>query len=196
VRTRFGIAALLLVPALLTAPAVADDDSVRVAPYFILGFGGEVEIPLGPFGSIDADLDPTLGGGVRFEVPLLRFVAVGASVAYAGFLVDAEDAEREHVLDFDAFVKGRFVVSVGPRAAELYALMPLGLSLWIPSDEDADNEVGWNLGVLFGAGLDITANARVFGEIGFLRHDISLDEDLGDLEALQARFHVGVSFAL
>lgn len=167
-------------------------DKLRLQPYFLLGFGGEADA-----GGASGDLDPTVGLGARFEAPVYDYIVVGGLLEWATFKLDLVD-DRDHLLDIDAFVKGRYVLDAGGMPLELYALLPVGFSAaFFDSALADDTAIGWNLGLMFGGTLFVSDSIGVFAEIGFMHHGLTLDTGAGevDVDANQARLNLGAAFA-
>jgi hypothetical protein len=169
---------------------------MRVSPYFLLGFGGEADVEVGPF-SGENDLDPTVGLGVRFEVPIWDYISVGGIFAWAAFQQDAPGLDRDHLFDLDPMIKGRYVLDAGGMPLELHATFPVGFTVGSLDAENTDAAVGWNLGLLFGATLFVTDSIGVMAELGFMHHSVTSEQRGAefDASATQGRLHLGASFA-
>lgn len=154
---------LLLVAALsaFAAPAAAQelqDRSPRLAANLALGFAGELDSQINDTRG-EVDTEPSVGFDVRFELPVLDFLVVGASF---GFLsVEPEgtslsDPEREETFSFDGLIRARWVFEavMNELFIEPYVLVPVGFSMAIlPDDDGSGDDVwpGWNLSVVAGA---------------------------------------------
>lgn len=113
---------------------------------------------------------------------------------------DAED--RELTVDIDLWLRPRlpFVLS-GAIELELYVGIPLGFTLFRPSNEDLDNLFGFNFGALGGISFAPHPNLAIFAEVGwrhrqvydevtiFQSHDVTLKTD-------QAHLAIGASLRL
>jgi hypothetical protein len=157
---------------------------LRVAPYFLLGFGGV---------SQGVELAATVGLGGRVEYPVWDYIEVGADLSWAALKFEFPGADRSHVLDFDPFVKGRYVFEVAGMPMEIYALVPIGYSHFFA--DQGSNEPGWNIGFLAGAELLLTDWIGVFAELGFKHHEFYPD-GTNDIKTTQGRMHLGAVFAL
>lgn len=164
----------------------ADDaGTLRVSPYFLLGFGGGVDVGIGT-----VDLKASIGFGGRVDYAIHDYVTVGGQLTWASMKIDAPGADRDNELDISPFVRGRYVLDVGGKPLEAYALIPVGFSVYLPSASGADSEMGWNLGLLFGATYYVTPSIGVFAELGFMHQGF----DSADIN--QGRLHLGAVFAL
>jgi len=182
-----------------------DVGDVRLAAYFALGVGGDAEVTTGSSES-SASLDPTVGFGARIEVPVHEYVAIGGIFELLTFEADTAFAdEREAVLDFDVWVKGRyrFEISEG-LAIEPYIGVPFGLALAVLDDPDGDGDEVWpgfNIGVLAGAMLIVDSRFGALLELGWRHHQVftEVSSFLGDvdvsIETNQFAMHFGGFFA-
>ncbi|MEO0324028.1 MAG: outer membrane beta-barrel protein [Myxococcota bacterium] len=193
----------LLLALAAAAPASAQKargPQQQVAGTLVLGFGGEAEIS-GDGGSVSFDLDPTVGLGLRYQVPLSRRLSLGGLFEFRSFEED-QSTDRQSVLDFDLFVKASFGVVLGSKDVELYGLVPLGLSIG-PTDDDLDRlgastGFGFNLGLLAGVQLLVTERVGLFVEMGWRRHQVFYDSDLGDVDVTANQFamNLGAAYVL
>ncbi|MCB9603255.1 MAG: outer membrane beta-barrel protein [Sandaracinus sp.] len=197
-RNPMALLALVLVSAL---PSLASAQSLSA--YFALGAGGELHVdtddgPFGIDGDFEADLDPSLGAGVRLDVPVASIVSVGGLFEMGGYKVDDTDRDADLYFDFDLYAKigPRFDVS-GDLDLEVYGLLPFGFSIFRPDDDDSDNMFGINLGFGGGAALYMGRFA-FFAEIG-MRHRRVYDE-VNDIDVrlstTQAQFNFGATIVL
>jgi len=125
------ITSVLAAAAVLSAPGSAaaqsadsPADAVRLTPYLLVGAGGEAELSSGGF-SISNDLDATVGLGARVAVPLVKYLLVGGLFEWGSFKADNSN-DRDHLLDVDAFIGGRYVLDVEGMPLELHALFTIG----------------------------------------------------------------------
>lgn len=194
---------MLMIGTLLLAPrsAAAQSqetaaDAVRLSPYLLVGAGGEADPSNLPG---EYDLDATVGLGIRLGVPVWDYIIVGGLFEWGAFEVEGVD-DRDHLLDVDAFVGGRYVLDAADMALELHVLLPVGFSAAFFDNDLVEDEtgLGWNLGLLFGATLFVTDAIGVLVDIGFMHHGLNVDPDIGDdyeIDANQARFNFGAAFA-
>lgn len=171
--------ALALVSATLPSLASAQSrDDVRLSLYFALGAGGEIDFDTDAafgFGDFEADLDPTLGFGLRFEKPVVPYLSVGGLFEMGGYKIDDVERDADLYFDFDVYAK------IGPRLdlsgdldLEVYGFLPIGFTLFRPDGDNSDNMFGFNLGVGGGAALYV-GSFGFFAEIG-MRHRRVYDE--------------------
>lgn len=170
--------ALLVIVLASTLPSLAA--AQNLSGYFALGAGGELHFdaddgPFGIGGDFEADLDPSLGAGVRFDVPVASIVSVGGLFEMGGYKVDDVDREADLYFDFDVYAKiGPRIDLSGDLDVEVYGFLPFGFSIFRPDDDGIDNLVGLNLG--FGGGASLyMGRFAFFAEIG-LRHRRVYDE--------------------
>jgi hypothetical protein len=166
-------------PAALPSLASAQrNDGARFSAYFALGAGGEADVETdGPFGlgDFEADLDATLGFGLRFEKPIASIVSLGGLFEMGGYKFDDVDRDADLYFDFDVYAK------IGPRLdinndldLEVYGLLPFGFSIFRPDEDDSDAMFGLNFGFGGGAALYV-GSFGFFAEIG-MRHRRVYDE--------------------
>jgi hypothetical protein len=132
-------------------PAV---DAVRLTPYVGAAGGGRV-VERGPRFD-DYWTGGMRGGGqvgARLEVPVNPYFALGGLAEFGG--TAARGARRHDLhLDFSFWAKGRYVLDLKPFDLELYAGVPIGMSLAFQDYWDGpgrDFGGGLNSGLLFGA---------------------------------------------
>jgi hypothetical protein len=178
-RNPAALLALVLVSASLPSLASAQrNDGARFSAYFALGAGGEADIESdGPFGlgDFEADLDATLGFGLRFEKPIASIVSLGGLFEMGGYKFDDVDRDADLYFDFDVYAK------IGPRLdinndldLEVYGLLPFGFTIFRPDGGDDDAMFGLNFGFGGGAALYV-GSFGFFAEIG-MRHRRVYDE--------------------
>lgn len=169
------------------AQSFDSNEGPRISAHFALAFAGNVETSTF-LGSIDTALAPTLGAGIRFEYPVLRYLGIGALVELVSF--NPEDLDRQAALDLDILLKGRYPLSLGANELVLYVAVPLGGTVLFV--EDADNYRGFNTGILAGAELVLGGPISVFGEFGWRYHGVG--ENDVSLRTHQAALNLGASF--
>jgi hypothetical protein len=178
-RNPAALLALVLVSASLPSLASAQrNDGARFSACFALGAGGEADVETdGPFGlgDFEADLDATLGFGLRFEKPIASIVSLGGLFEMGGYKFDDVDRDADLYFDFDVYAK------IGPRLdinndldLEVYGLLPFGFSIFRPDEDDSDAMFGLNFGFGGGAALYV-GSFGFFAEIG-MRHRRVYDE--------------------
>ncbi len=202
-RTLWLTSALLLSAFALAAPASAQKaqgPQQQVAGSLVLGFGGEAEIS-SDAGSASFDLDPTVGVGLRYQLPVSDLLSVGGLFEFRSFEED-QSTDRQSVLDLDLFLKASYGIVLGSRDLELYGLVPVGLSIG-PTDDDLDalgasTGFGFNLGLLAGAQLLVTENVGLFVEMGWRRHQVFYDSRFGDFDVTANQFamNLGAAYVL
>ena len=181
------------------AGAVSQEVSANV-----LGYAGE--------GTSDLDYLPGVGLGVRADLPLHRFLLVGA-LFEAVAERPASGEQTYWQLDFDVALKVRYGLNAGELRFEPYVGVPVGFTLGRFADPDnlidpdaRGNWPGWNVGAL--AGLN-AIYGRVGGylELGWHMHQVfqsyeATDFTVGDLEISQTltmqrfSFQLGVQLVL
>lgn len=186
----FVLLSLAAAPTLAQAPS-GPADAIRANFYGTLRFAGETSSD-SILGRLDIDMDPGFGGGARLEIPLMDYIVVGGSFQIASLRADGAD-DRQSVLDFSGWIKGRYVLPNVGRGLELYLGLGIGLSIAPDVDITDDTEVGWNLQFLPGAQYFVTGSLGLLFEFGFTRHHF--DADGADLTVLQGTMNVGISAA-
>jgi hypothetical protein len=167
----------LVLAALAPSTTQAQDDlgELRLAGYFALGLGGELEGTAGSLASTSG-LDATVGFGLRGEVPLHAYFALGGSFELLFFEASAGWAEREAVFDFAIFPKLRYRIALDRGlAVEPYLGVPFGLTLAVLASPSSsrDDEVwpGFHTGVMAGAMLFFDRFGLLF-ELGWRHHQV------------------------
>lgn len=220
--------ALLITPALAEAQANRPRDvragygrndadmRNRFGVKLMLGVGGEVEIdgnanvnlPIvgGVRGNVDDDMETSFGLALLFEAPFHQYFTAGGWIAGRSWNHDARDdrnVDRYAMMDLDGFIKVRIPVAAGGMDLEPYALLPLGLSVNFPGDDDDDRVntgFGWNSGLLLGAVLFVSDNIGLNLEVGYTVHNVTHEVDDTtadfDLSIGQGAFNVGLLVAL
>lgn len=156
-----------------------------VGPLF--GFGGEMEgneeAPSASYkAKIKSDMVTTFGGFLQYEAPVHSFVVLGARGSFGGFnfenFADA-DASRHLLFNVNGLMKLRYAFPGSP--GELYAGVPIGLSVIVPSDgwEDAGSDmdlgISWNMSVVGGFNYLLFGEFGLFGELGWAMQNFSLN---------------------
>jgi hypothetical protein len=96
-------------------------------------------------------------------------------------VLDDADSDRLTLLNIDAAPKARYPLAGGN--AEIYATVPVGVSLNFPSDDlqgggqgslDFNTTVSWNISLLGGASYMFSSNLGVFAEGGLYNQNMRL----------------------
>ncbi|MEM9069045.1 MAG: hypothetical protein AAGE52_11095 [Myxococcota bacterium] len=153
-----------------SSEASAQNEPNRLVGYLALGLGGEVEADLDGGGSFEVDLDASVGLGFRYELMLGKLLSIAPMIEWLTYEVDAPGADREHILDFDVFIKFRGTIRAGRQEIELYGGIPVGFS-FATDVAGTDNGVGFNLGIMGGAAL-FFGKFGLFTEIGWRMHQL------------------------
>ena len=154
----------------------------RLDLLFRLGFGGTIEIEAEPV-AIEPNAAATLGGDLRLDFPVHRFLTLGPVLGVYAAKEDLSFVDRNVLVDIAPFFKARYPFTLGGqrRAAETYLLLQVGLTLGF-SDEDRWGSErfgpGWNIG--FGLGFQSFVSKRValLAEIGWTRSQANFDVDV------------------
>ncbi|MBX3247571.1 MAG: hypothetical protein KF901_10380 [Myxococcales bacterium] len=183
--TRVGALALVALGLSSLAPAsAAAEDKTRVSLYFALGAGGQSTARV-EGRSTSGGLDPTLGAGLRLEYLVLEYLAIGGMFEMGGYKYDGRSREADLYFDFDAWVKGRYVFDLGSLKLEAYLGLPFGLTAFRP--DRADNEVGFNTGLLGGASL-LFDRFALFAELGWRRRQFRRSESIFGIDIVARVF--------
>lgn len=200
--TRSGVLVLLF---LLCLPmnAEAQDaeapDPLRLAAYLALGFGGSI-VANSPFGSSDANLEPSVGWGSRLEAPLHRHFSLGGS--FEILTIEPEHGDRRWVFDLGLWLEGRYPIDLPDRRRlELYLGFPVGFTLAVlddpnPAGGGETGWPGWNIGALVGARLTLDRHLGVMAELGWRLHQVFNEvADYGiDVQTNQFVFQAGALY--
>ena len=135
----------------------------------LLGLGGDVN---------DADLDPTFGGAVHYEHPIVELFVLGA---YAGIqswnttVGNDLGLGRSTLIDISVLPKVRVALN---ERLELYIAVPVGLTIDFADGaslggSDANTGIGWNLQPMFGGQFAIVDGFGIMGEMGYMLHKFS-----------------------
>jgi Outer membrane protein beta-barrel domain len=172
------------------SPAFADHGSVRLYGGLWLGFGGKAEVdytgPLGIRASAPNDKQvTTVGGQVGVDVPVMRFLSLGAEARFGAFnskYLHDNRVGRSKLIDLD--FKPRLTFPLPRLPLELYFTTPIGLTIPVLADDfgngsTVDAKPGWNLGI--GAGLNFWLTRRVALNVepNYLMHWFDLDLPVG-----------------
>ena len=189
------LALWVLVLATWSTTASAQDGN-RLAAHLALGAGGEVTIDPDDTGEADVDLDATVGLGIRYELVLGDLLSIAPMFEWLTYELDGFDVDREHIMNFDVFIKLRGTVyRSGTTNLELYGGIPVGFTVATRSEFGGDDDplLGFNLGVMGGLAA-FFGKFGVFVEIGWRGHQVwRNDVRYG---ANQAGIHLGGAIAL
>lgn len=158
---------------------------VRFAAYGSLRVGGEVGLTSG--GSTTSPLDTGYGFGIRGEFPLGPYFAAGALIQWN--VVRAAGVADDRLFDISGLVKGRYVFERVAWGLEVYLGVPVGFTVLAPNGGDPA-EIGWNMGVLGGAQLFLSARFGVLLEAGFTRQVVLFSSGT-DVYILQGTINIG-----
>jgi hypothetical protein len=165
-------------------------DNVRLYGGLWLGFGGKAEVdytgPLGIRASAPNDDEvTTIGGQVGFDIPVLRFLSLGAEARIGAFnteTLDDRGIDRSKLIDLD--FKPRLTLPLRRSPVELYFTLPVGLTIPFLADDfgngtAVDANLGWNLGIGAGINFWLTRSIALNLEPNYLMHWFDLDLPLG-----------------
>jgi hypothetical protein len=158
------------------------EDAMRLSAYFPLHGAGEMRVDYDGPGNPRAGLGAAVGLGVRFEIPLFKYMSIGALWELLSF--DISGFRDTLGMDFDVILKGRYVFGLTTRLdLEAYGLVPIGLSWMRPGDGAAssvDPGVGFNTGFQGGATAIIDGKFGVFMDLGVRIRRIYADVNATD----------------
>jgi hypothetical protein len=180
------LAACLAVSATSPAKAHSGDDPYdprRLYGGAWLGFGGDAEVDGDD--QFAGSLDTTLGGQLGMDWATHRFISLGFEVRIGAARWERMQ-DRTKLIDIDFKPRFRFV-TLGP--VELYATVPIGLTVPRPADI-ADEEVeakplGWNVGAGAGANVFLTDAFALNAEPIWLYHHYKVDGPANDFALKQ-----------
>lgn len=165
----------------------------RLAVFGGVHLGGRARQSSGGTG-ISQDLGPAPTVGLRVELPIGPFFVVGGFGDFVSIQADRAPvgANRLSLLGLGVWLKFRGVLALGASLLELYVGVPLGISVWVPTDAGVDPEQGAVMGLLGGAQAHLSDSVALFAECGF-RLDYFNLRGTGTTY-LQGAVRVGVSF--
>lgn len=183
-------------------------DSGHLDVKLMLGLGGEVEYdPDGP-GSWDDDLNLTYGLGLAYVHPLHRFFALGLQLSFSSWISDEQedaDLDRNTFVDISLLPQGKYAIS---NDLELYATVPIGLSISIPGEDEYvvsvggigsvtlgewDTALGFNIGLMLGARFAISDGFGLLAELGYVAHSAAHEVEVPNIAGLNVTEDVDVS---
>ncbi len=134
---------------------------------------------------VKEDMVTTLGGFLQYEAPVHSYVVLGARGSFGAFNFEEfadEDASRHLLFNVNGLMKLRYAFPGSP--GELYAGVPIGLSVIVPSDGwedrmgiDMDLGISWNMSVVGGFNYLLFGEFGLFGELGWAMQNVSLNGD-------------------
>ena len=191
-------AALSLIGA--TSPAAADYDGdndvddTRIYGGLWLGFGGDAEFDEN---NVETDLGGTLGGQFGVDVLTSRYFSLGGE-ARIGAAKFQDTGDRSKVIDLD--FKPRLRLPLYRLPIELYAALPVGLTIPrladFANDNELDGKVGWNIGAAVGANWFITRSFGLNVEPAWLMHRFKVDGANNDFTLKQFALFINAVIAL
>ncbi len=170
--------------------SVAEAQS-RVGAYFAAGLGGQGTAEQGGFEG-DFDLDPTIGVGLRFEVPAGDLLHISPFAEFDAYKADGADG-RDLGIDAGVMLRIGPTLDLGGMNLEVYGAIPVGFSAYFPDSSDI-TMLGFNVGALAGAQLHVNERVAVMLEMGWQMHRVY--EDDANLSANQAKLQLGAMLLL
>lgn len=209
----FGCA--LAVSSTAFAQDLENSDDGYLAAKVMLGLGGKAELEtetnIGGFRGSD-DMEIGYGLGVAYMHPLHQYFALGGQLALFSWMTESMDtanADRNLLIDLSLVPQLKFAVS---RSVELYASLPLGLTLNSFGEDDyggaeVTGGLGFNLALMLGVRAALGDSWGLLGEVGYtyhaFTHTLEVDVPLGgtaesdfDISIGQIGLNVGVWFQL
>lgn len=160
-------------------------DRIHSGLGFHMGFGGTVERSADT--RLRADLDTTYGANLRSDIPVARYLLLGPLFQFAAYRADVSPKpNRDYTVDIDLYVRGRLPLELDKIGLQLWAGVPVGLTLSFLGATTAENGgaatsklsgfgVGWNIGFLLGGALHFSKTFGMFAEVGWVQHRMSHD---------------------
>lgn len=152
---------------------------------------------------INADMMTTFGALLQFEMPVHDFVILGARGAFGAYSREWEsdnDYSRNYLFNVNGIMKFRFAFPGAP--GEVYAGVPIGLSVNVPSSNykdrniDADIGLSWNMSVVGGFNYLLFGQFGLFGEMGWMLQNISMDGEIHNIYTnTSSKFERGTGFS-
>ncbi len=181
-------------------------ERIHSALGFHLGFSGKHEVR-GPDASVRSELDTTYGVNLRSDVPVARYLLLGPLFQFGAYRVDrSPKPSRDYYVDIDLYVRGRLPIEVDKLALQLWAGMPIGLTLGFlgatTAGESGDPRalsgfgVGWNVGFLVGGAIHFSKKFGMFAEAGWVAHRTShaYENRDGDVSIRLSQTNVNLGF--
>jgi hypothetical protein len=166
---------------------------------FHMGLGGTVEDQ-----GDSTDLATTYGVNLRVDIPVVDYVLLGPLFQFATWLADppGPDPTRDYVMDIDFYPRARLPIELDASALQLWAGIPVGLTMSFLGEDHALNHdgfsLGWNVGVLVGGAAHFTREFGIFTEFGWLQHQMKHDAERGaaDLQLRLSQLNLNLGFVL
>ncbi len=127
------------------------------------------------------DMETTFAGLIQYEGPVHKFVLLGMRGMFGAYRDEYsadKDMSRSMFFNIDALLKFRF--SFPGMPGELYAGVPIGMSVLLPTRDwenrgtDMDVGVSWNMSVVGGINYLMFGQFGVFAELGWMFQDVSI----------------------
>lgn len=163
----------------------------RVGAYFATGLGGQGTAEQDGFEG-DFDLDPTIGVGLRFEIPVGDLFHLGPFAEFDSYKGDGADG-RDIGLDAGLMLRLGPTLQVGTMNLEVYGAIPVGFTAFL-ADANDSTLLGLNVGALGGAQLHVSSRVAVMLEVGWQMHRVY--DDGASLTTNQAKLQVGAMLLL
>lgn len=167
---------LIALPLAEARAALADWLPTWAGAHLRLGFGGNAKFSPG---DVSDELQPTAGFALEADWRVIPHLHVGGLFGVGFWNTQAlSDASvgRSSLVDLDATVRGVYPLS--GIDLDLFAQLPVGLTVAIPNDDyidasgargNAETGLGWNIGLLAGAVWYLRPEIGLMGQAGW-RH--------------------------
>lgn len=143
---------------------------------FHMGLGGSADDA-----GTSTPLATSYGVNLRIDIPVVKYLLLGPLFQFETWLAEPPGVElsRDYVTDIDFYLRGRLPVELDSTALQLWAGIPVGLTLSFLGEDHASNRdgfaLGWNIGVLVGGAFHFTPEFGMFVEVGWLQHRMKHD---------------------
>jgi hypothetical protein len=145
---------------------------------FHYGFSSTVDVA-----GEDGPESSVLGVNVRTDMPVAKYFLVGPMLEFGVY-------DPAYYFDLDLTLRARIPIDAGAVQFQIWAGMPIGLTLSFLKDEfaasfrpDVDGfALGWNIGVLFGGAVHFSREFGLFTELGWQQHVMSHARGTGSVE--------------
>ena len=153
-----------------SARAADPEHGFRIGLTGSFGFGGKIEADIENGGTFKDDLEATVGFALFGYYPLMRNFHIGLRTTFGWVTsedVDTANGDSTMVIDISPVLKARFPLM--NDKLELYAILPIGLTISVPPDDvnNFDTGIGWNVGLQFGASYLVTDAIGILAELGW-----------------------------
>ncbi|MDB4985144.1 MAG: hypothetical protein JWN04_322 [Myxococcaceae bacterium] len=160
-----------------------DAGEVRLYEGVVLGSGGTADVRIktssGTIFNESDDLATSVGGQVGLDVPVQRFLSLGAEVRLLSCITRQladYHADRDKLLDIGFKPRLRFSLRNAPF--EFYLTVPVGFTVPFLHDQSFDTKVaaktGWNIGAGAGVNWWLVHNFGLNWEPLFLFHKFNI----------------------